>query len=72
MAFAADNTRNNASALSGGFSTAIHAMVQRISDYRMYRRTIKELSALSSHDLADLGISRSEIPYLARNSVYGA
>ena len=37
-----------------------------------YRRTVRELSALSNRDLADLGISRGEIKYLAHEAAYGA
>jgi uncharacterized protein YjiS (DUF1127 family) len=37
--------------------------------WRKYRETYNELMRLSSRDLADLGISRSEIPEIARKSV---
>ncbi len=44
-------------------------------DYRsrrsVFRRTLKELSALSDRDLADLGIHRSMIIGLAREAAYG-
>ena len=30
-----------------------------------YRRTVRELSALSDRDLADIGIARSDIPAIA-------
>jgi uncharacterized protein YjiS (DUF1127 family) len=38
----------------------------RFRDWRAYRQTIKELSALSNRELNDLGISRADIPYVAR------
>lgn len=41
------------------------------ADYRMYRRTVNELSALSSTELADLGLSRGSIVSTAYQSVYG-
>ena len=39
---------------------------------RVYRRTVSELSALSNRDLGDLGISRSMIRGLAKETAYGA
>lgn len=38
---------------------------------RTYARTYNELSALSSRELADLGISRSMITRLAYEAAYG-
>ena len=34
-----------------------------------YRRTVRELTALTDRDLADLGISRSDIYRVARRSI---
>jgi uncharacterized protein YjiS (DUF1127 family) len=51
---------------------AVVAAVQRVADYRAYRRTVRELSDLSGRDLADLGLHRSEIRRVAHDSVYGA
>ncbi|MDZ7710264.1 MAG: DUF1127 domain-containing protein [Roseovarius sp.] len=50
----------------------INAAMQRFNDYRAYRRTVSELSDLTSHDLADLGLHRSEIRRVAHDAVYGA
>ena len=36
-----------------------------------YRRTMNELSMLSDSALADLGISRDQIPSAARETIYG-
>jgi YD repeat-containing protein len=36
--------------------------------WRQYRQTYNELMQLSSRDLADVGIRRSEIPAIARQS----
>ena len=71
MAFATDTRRAAAHHLSEDLSVAVYAAMQRITNYRAYRRTIRELSELSSHDLADLGLHRSEIRRVAHESVYG-
>lgn len=39
--------------------------------WRKYRETYNELMRLSSRDLADLGIARSEIPSIARQTAGG-
>ncbi len=44
---------------------------RRFADYRVYRRSINELSDLSSRELADLGLHRSEIKRIAYETVYG-
>ncbi len=38
----------------------------------IFRQTYNELQNLSSRDLADLGISRSEITRIAHEAAYGA
>ncbi len=50
----------------------VNAAMQRFTTYRAYRRTVQELSGLSNHALADLGLDRSEIRRAASDSVYGA
>ncbi|MGH1368721.1 MAG: DUF1127 domain-containing protein [Maritimibacter sp.] len=52
---------------SGAFKAITKAAAQR----KVYRTTLKELRELSARDLADLGISRSEITFLAREAAYG-
>lgn len=37
----------------------------------LYNRTVRELSALSSRELADLGLSRSMITRVANEAAYG-
>ncbi|MEC7761785.1 MAG: DUF1127 domain-containing protein [Pseudomonadota bacterium] len=62
--------------------SADHGLLDRVSNLfkafgearaqrKVYRTTIKELQALDGRDLADLGISRAEIPFLAREAAYG-
>ena len=41
----------------------------RYAVWKRYSRTVTELESLSSRELADLGISRSDIPRLAREAV---
>ncbi|QUS36829.1 DUF1127 domain-containing protein [Falsirhodobacter algicola] len=38
----------------------------------IYRQTVQELNALSSRELTDLGIRRSEIRSIARDAAFGA
>ena len=47
-------------------------LVSTYKAWRKYRETYNELMRLSSRDLADLGISRAEIPAVARQSANGA
>ncbi|WP_421693274.1 DUF1127 domain-containing protein [Aestuariivirga sp.] len=41
----------------------------RYSTWKRYSRTVQELESLSTRELADLGISRVDIPRLAREAV---
>jgi uncharacterized protein YjiS (DUF1127 family) len=43
-------------------------LVSTYRSWRKYRETYNELMRLSSRDLADLGINRTEIPTIARQS----
>ncbi|SLN30204.1 hypothetical protein PEL8287_01402 [Roseovarius litorisediminis] len=70
MAFAT-NTTSATRGLSEDFSAAIYALLQRAADYRAYRRTVRELSALGAAELADLGMHRSEVRRVASEAVYG-
>ena len=54
------------------FSAAVYAVTRRLRDWLAYRRTLRELNALSTHTLADLGLHRSEIRRVAIESVYGS
>lgn len=44
---------------------------QKYSTWVSYRRAVDELSRLSTRELADLGISRSDIKFVARRSSNG-
>ncbi len=43
----------------------------RFANYRVYRKTVSELSALSSRELDDLGLSRSMIKRTSLEAAYG-
>jgi uncharacterized protein YjiS (DUF1127 family) len=44
------------------------ALKTRYSTWKRYNRTVAELSALSSRELADLGIVRADIEQIARSA----
>ncbi len=44
-------------------------LIENYKNWRMYRKTINELSVLSNRELADLGINRGEIKAVARRSI---
>jgi uncharacterized protein YjiS (DUF1127 family) len=44
------------------------ALVRFIQQWKRYNQSLSELSRLGDRELADIGISRSDIPRLAWNS----
>lgn len=70
-----EKTLSNGNAVIGsGFnwlSGALETVKRRYEQHRVYRQTVRELSELSDRALADLGVSRSMIKALARESAYG-
>ncbi len=44
-------------------------VIRNYRNWRRYRETVNELSRLSNRELTDLGISRSDIPFVARKAV---
>ncbi|WP_164657947.1 DUF1127 domain-containing protein [Tropicibacter sp. Alg240-R139] len=67
MAVTSDYTAAKGATFSG-FSSLIEAAKTRYIRNRMYRRTVNELSALSEHELADLGLHRSMIKRIAQQT----
>ncbi|MCV2868984.1 DUF1127 domain-containing protein [Defluviimonas sp. WL0002] len=68
----------NVSALSGmelGLTDRIGAFLRNLQDargrHKVYRQTVKELSALTERELLDLGISPSMITSIAMEAAYG-
>lgn len=43
---------------------ALHSVGERIDEWRKYQRAYHELLQLDDRGLADIGITRSEIPFL--------
>jgi len=44
-------------------------VARSFNNWRKYRQTVNELARMSSRELADMGISSSEIEAVARGSV---
>ena len=44
-------------------------LIRNYRNWRRYRDTVNELNRLTSRELNDLGISRGDIPFVARRSV---
>ncbi|WP_264212998.1 DUF1127 domain-containing protein [Leisingera thetidis] len=48
----------------------LDSLMVKFVRYRLYRRTVNELSELTARDLADLGLNRSEIKRVAYQAAY--
>lgn len=59
-----------ASPILARVSDLVSDLKERHAKNRIYRQTMLELSALSSRDLADLGICRSNIKSVAYEAAY--
>ena len=44
-------------------------LIRNYRNWRRYRETVTELNRLSNRELTDLGISRSDIQFVARRSI---
>jgi uncharacterized protein YjiS (DUF1127 family) len=44
-------------------------LLRNYRNWRRYRETVSELNRLSNYELTDLGITRSDIPSVARRSI---
>jgi len=45
-------------------------ILRSYNNWRRYRTTLNELNSLSTRELSDLGISRYDIPAIARKSTH--
>ncbi|KAE9629563.1 DUF1127 domain-containing protein [Parasedimentitalea maritima] len=50
--------------------TLVEAAWGRFTRYRLYRKTLNELSALTRRELADLGLNRSMLQHVAYTATY--
>ncbi|MBE1282688.1 MAG: DUF1127 domain-containing protein [Rhodobacteraceae bacterium] len=46
------------------------ALTARFARYRLYRRTLNELTSLNNRELADLGLNRSMLTRIAYQAAY--
>lgn len=44
-------------------------LIRDFRNWRRYRDTVNELNRLSNRELTDLGISRGDIPHVARKAI---
>lgn len=65
-------TNTTIAPLFGGVLSTISGLIEAASQYRQYRKTVSELSNLSTKELTDLGLSHSSIKSVAQEAVYGA
>lgn len=72
MAYATEINSNAQGDLGNRFSALFTELRNRIARRRIYRQTFRELSTLTSRELADLGLSRSEIRRVAYQAAYEA
>lgn len=66
-----NQTLSNGSITGDLYARLRETLRTRIAANREFRRTYDELHALNDRDLADLGIARSDIGRIAKQTVYG-
>lgn len=45
------------------------SIIRNYRNWRRYRETVSELNRLSNRELSDLGMSRGDIPFVAKRSI---
>lgn len=70
MAYVATHTARQ-SGFVIGLTKLAKAIGTEIKNRRVYKSTYRELSALSAHELDDLGINRGDIARIAFEAAYG-
>ncbi|MFC0201711.1 MULTISPECIES: DUF1127 domain-containing protein [Paracoccus] len=60
------------SGLRGRLLNAIHRVQDNRARRAVYRQTVRELNALTTRDLDDLGINRTMITRLAHEAAWGS
>ena len=71
MAIASTNAPLAKAAAGRPASGLMAALREGFQAWRVYRETVRELSALSARELADLGMNRSMITRAALDAAYG-
>lgn len=74
MAYITDTTAalDGIPSVSGRLAQLRTTLSTRLANYRTYRATLAELSALSDHELTDVGLSRGMIREVALAAGYQA
>jgi len=70
MAFATEIHATNGD-ITSRITATLKSATNRVANYRIYRKTVSELSALSSRELDDLGLNRSMIKRVSLEAAYG-
>lgn len=65
-------TRQDSVSFGDRIVALVKVVGQAMQRRRAYHQTIFEMNNLSDRDLADLGLSRCDIPSVAREAAYGA
>ncbi|MGR3540725.1 MAG: DUF1127 domain-containing protein [Hasllibacter sp.] len=71
MALANDIRIARNAGFGAGLTATLREARTRLTDWVLYRRTIRELDRLTARELADLGLSRAGLKAAAREAVYG-
>ena len=66
-----NSSRAASFSLADRFSGMVARMKAELARRAVYNQTVRELAALTERELADLGISRLDIPAVAREAAYG-
>ncbi len=70
MAYFTSATTATKPTLFNRFNAAVANMGTRYKQHRLYRETFEGLNALGNRELADLGLSRSELRRVAWDAAY--
>ncbi|WP_308916735.1 DUF1127 domain-containing protein [Jannaschia sp. LMIT008] len=64
-------TYGNPVVRKNGLARYVDGIKTSYAQWRVYRKTRDELSALSERDLADLGVAPGDVEAIARQAAYG-
>jgi uncharacterized protein YjiS (DUF1127 family) len=59
------------SRILGSAANLLNTTIARYEKHRIYHKTLRELTVLSSRELADLGVHRTEVKRIAWEAAYG-